>query len=122
MRNLFTRSYKQGKGFTTANLLALLQEAGLPDADGFYARYINGRDPLPYDSILPRAGIVVTRHTESTPVLGVSSGLRADGQVEVQAVTPGSAAAEAGGAPGEVLGASRAGAVKGGPEWGGALR
>ena len=31
-RNLYTRFYKQGKGFRTADLLALLTEAGLPDA------------------------------------------------------------------------------------------
>jgi predicted metalloprotease with PDZ domain len=122
MRGLFTQYYKQGKGFTTANLLALLKQAGLPDPDGFYARYINGREPLPYDSILPRAGIVVTRHSESTPVLGVSSGLTADGQVEVQSVASGSAAAEAGVAPGDVLVQIGDVTIRGDQDWGQAFR
>jgi len=122
MRNLFTRYYKQGKGFTTANLLALLKEAGLPDADGFYARYINGRDPLPYDSLLLKAGVVVTRHNESTPVLGVSSGLTTAGQVEVQGVQPGSSAAEAGVEPGDVLVQIGDVTIRGDQDWGEAFR
>jgi predicted metalloprotease with PDZ domain len=122
MRGLFTRYYKQGKGFTTANLLALLKEAGLPDPDRFYARYINGRDPLPYDSALAKAGIVVTRHSESTPLLGVSSGLTADGQVEVQGVQPGSSAAEAGMEPGDVLLQVGDVTIRGDQDWGEAFR
>src|SRR5260370_3210758 len=88
MRNLFTRYYKQGKGFTTANLLALLKEAGPPDADGFYARYINGPHPLPSDSLLLTAGAAVTRHNDSTPVLGVSSGLTPPRHADGQAFQP----------------------------------
>ncbi|OLC97716.1 MAG: hypothetical protein AUJ00_01145, partial [Gemmatimonadetes bacterium 13_1_40CM_3_70_6] len=103
MRALFTRFYKQGKGFRTAELLALLKEMGMPDVDGFYQRYINGRDPLPYDSVLPKAGIVVTRRTTALPFLGVTSGATPDGQLVVQAVSPGSAAGEAGMVPGDVL-------------------
>src|SRR5439155_684111 len=105
MRALFTRFYKQGKGFRTADLLALFKEMGMPDADGFYQRYINGRGPLPYDSVLPKAGIVVTRRTTALPFLGVTSGATPDGQLVVQAVSPGSAAGAAGMVPGHGPGA-----------------
>ena len=53
MRALYTRHYQKGKGFTTEQLLALLREFGMPDVDGFYQRYINGRDPLPYETVFP---------------------------------------------------------------------
>jgi predicted metalloprotease with PDZ domain len=71
-RNLYTRFYKQGKGFRTADLLALLTEAGMPDVNGFYQRYINGRDPLPYEQILPLAGITAQRTSTTALFLGVS--------------------------------------------------
>jgi predicted metalloprotease with PDZ domain len=71
-RNLYTRFYKQGKGFRTADLLGLLTDAGMPDVNGFYQRYINGRDSLPYEGILPLAGIAVQRISQTSLFLGVS--------------------------------------------------
>ena len=73
-RNLYTRFYKQGKGFRTADLLALLTEAGMPNIGGFYQRYINGRDSLPYEQVLPLAGITIKRTTQTSIFLGVSFG------------------------------------------------
>ncbi len=101
MRALFTRYHRQGKGFTTADLLHLLREAGMPDVDGFYRRYINGREPLPYDAVLSRAGIAVARDT--TPFLGVNSGVTPDGHLLVAGVSPGSAAEAAGLRAGDAL-------------------
>lgn len=72
-RALYTRFYKQGKGFRTVDLLTLLKEAGMQDVDGFYQRYVNGRDPLPYEQILPKAGIAVERRTTTSPFLGVQT-------------------------------------------------
>ena len=103
MRALYTRYYQKGKGFTTANLLALLAEFGMPDAEGFYRRYINGREPLPYEAVLPKAGIAVARQTTSVPFLGVTAPLSDQGRWVVQLVEPGSAAEAAGILPGDVL-------------------
>ena len=103
MRTLYARYYRQGKGFRTADLLALLREVGMPDVDGFYQRYINGREPLPYEQILPKAGIAVERRTTSVPSLGVTSARTPEGAIVVQEVAPGSAAEAAGVLPGDVL-------------------
>ena len=73
MRALFTRFYQRGKGFSTNDLLALLREVGMPDVDGFYQRYINGREPLPYEAVLAKAGITPNRRTVATPFLGVNA-------------------------------------------------
>lgn len=73
-RNLYTRFYKQGKGFRTADLLALFTDAGMPNTAAFYQRYINGRDPLPYEQVFPLAGIAVQRSSRKSIYLGVMFG------------------------------------------------
>jgi predicted metalloprotease with PDZ domain len=103
MRALYARYFLKGKGFTTEHLLSLLREFGMPDVDAFYQHYINGRDPLPYDTVLPKAGINVEKTVTSVPFLGVVAPLTDDGKWQVQMVEPGSAAQVAGVAPGDVL-------------------
>lgn len=100
---LYSRFYQKHKGFTTADLLGLLRDMGMPDVDGFYQRHINGREPLPYETILPKAGIAVTRQTVSNPFLGVNAQPGNEGSLVVQGVVPGSAAEAAGVEPGDVL-------------------
>jgi predicted metalloprotease with PDZ domain len=118
-RNLYTRFSKQGKGFRTADLLALLTEAGLPDAAGFYQKYVNGRDELPYEQILPKGGIAVQRHSTSAPFLGVQTGGTAN---VIEAIVPGGAAEAAGVQAGDTL--VSVGDVKALPDqdWGPAFR
>jgi len=58
MRALYTRYYRQNKGFLTADLLSELRTARMPDVDTFYRRYIDGRDSLPYEAVFAKAGIV----------------------------------------------------------------
>jgi predicted metalloprotease with PDZ domain len=103
MRALYTRYYQKQKGFTTADLLGLLRDAGMTDVDAFYQRYINGREPLPYEAIFPRAGIAVVRQTISNPFLGLNAQPDDHGKLVVQGVVPGSAAEAAGLEPGDVL-------------------
>jgi len=96
MRALNTRFAQQGRGFTTADLLALLTEFGMPDAQGFYRRYVDGRAPLPYEAVLPKAGLAVTRQDLTIPFVGVSTTVTPDGRVQVADVVPGSTAEAAG--------------------------
>jgi predicted metalloprotease with PDZ domain len=103
MRALYTRYYRQGKGFTTADLLSELGKAGMPNVDAFYQRYINGRDSLPYDAVLGKAGITVSRNRVSVPFLGVATAPDSSAGLVVGSVTPGSSAAGAGVQVGDVL-------------------
>lgn len=103
MRALFTQYYRQGRGFSTADLLGELRKAGMPDVDTFYQRYINGRDALPYDAVFAKAGITVSRATVSVPFLGIATGAASGASLEVQSVTPGSAADAAGVQAGDML-------------------
>ena len=102
-RTLWTNNYQRGRGFTTADLLTAIRQ-WYPDVDSFYGRYINGRDTLPYTEILPLAGIAVTPTITRVPRIGISqNGPPKNGGVEISGVAPGSLAAEAGLAAGDLL-------------------
>ena len=77
--------------------LSAEQRAAIP------VRYVNGRDSLPYEAVFAKAGISVARATASVPFLGISTGVGANAVIEIEAVTPGSAAEAAGVRPGDVL-------------------
>jgi predicted metalloprotease with PDZ domain len=122
MRALYTRYYRQNKGFLTADLLKELRTAGMPDVDGFYRRYIDGRDSLPYETVFAKAGIAFSRQVVTQPFVGVSNQPAPAGGVQVQGVTPGSAAAAAGVEPGDVLTDIGGIAVTPDQDWGAAFR
>ena len=103
IRALYRGYYRQNKGFTTADLLRELRTAGMPDVDGFYSRYIDGRDSLPYEAVFAKAGLVFSRQVVTVPFVGVSSGATPSGELIVQQITPGSSADQAGVEPGDVL-------------------
>ena len=101
MRALYTRYYRQNKGFSTADLLNELRTAGMPDVESFYRRYIDGREPLPYDSVFAKAGLRLRRDTG--PLLGINTRSTSAGEVQISAVVPGSAAEAAGIQAGDVV-------------------
>jgi len=102
MRGLLADFWRRGRGFTTADLLDAIRP-WYGGVDEFYAKYVRGREPLPYDSVLPRGGIAVTRHEERTPLVGVGTGKAEGGGVLVTEVLPGSLADVAGVQAGDVL-------------------
>src|SRR6266705_3095838 len=122
MRALYTRYYRQSKGFLTADLLSELRTADMPEVETFYRRYIDGRDSLPCEAVFAKAGLVFHREVVTSLFLGVSAGPSPSGGVLVQAVTPGSAADEAGVEPGDVL--TRIGdiPISASQDWGAAFR
>jgi predicted metalloprotease with PDZ domain len=122
MRALYTRYYRQNKGFTTADLLTELRTAGMPDVDGFYRRYIDGRDSLPYETVFAKAGLVFHREVVTNPFVGVSANPAPSGGMVVTAVTPGSSAEVAGVQPGDVLTNVGGIAVNADQDWGGPFR
>ena len=102
MRALLADYWRAGRGFTTGDLLDVVRP-WYPGVDDFYRRFIHGREPLPYDSVLPLGGIAVERREERTALVGVGMGKEEAGGVEVTDVVPGSLADETGIVPGDVL-------------------
>ena len=96
MRSVYTMTYKRLRGFTGSDWWGAVSRAagGVSFAD-FNRRYIDGRDPFPYDSVLPLAGLRLRTDTIREPQLGVYTALDS-GRVHVIRTEPGSPAAEAG--------------------------
>ena len=103
MRDIYAGTFKEGRGFTDADWWeAVHRRAGGRSFEEFYERYIDGRDPYPWEIILPLAGLELVADTTSAPRIGVlvsedSAGVRVDD------VVPGSAAADAGMRAGDYL-------------------
>ncbi|HEX6252248.1 MAG TPA: PDZ domain-containing protein [Gemmatimonadaceae bacterium] len=102
VRELYDSTAKRGRGFTDAEWWSTIERlAGTSFAD-FRARYVDGRERLPYATVLPLAGIRVNADTATQPLLGVITALDETG-VRVLEPEPGTAAAEAGVLAGDYL-------------------
>lgn len=82
MRGLYTGTYKQGRGFTPGDWWGEVTRAsGGKSFTDFARRYVDGREPLPIDSVLALAGLRFESDTVREPRIGIgtasdSAGLR----------------------------------------------
>jgi predicted metalloprotease with PDZ domain len=104
MRQLYHDAYKMGTGFTPEQWWSAVSGAagGKPFGD-FEARYVTGREPLPYATVFPLAGLKVRIDTTHTLYLGVMHGADSTAPMRVDSVVPGYSAEEAGVRAGDVL-------------------
>lgn len=97
LRDLYSGFYQAGKGFTVDDWWqAVSRAAGGKSFAEFYARYIDGREPFPYATVLPLAGLQLQADTARVPRLGTSTAPPDSIGVRVTSVTPGSSADSAG--------------------------
>jgi predicted metalloprotease with PDZ domain len=103
MRDLYQSAYKHGHGFSDADWWATVSRAaGGKSFASFDRRYIDGRDPFPYDSILPLGGLRLVVDRTVLPNLGISSSLDEQGR-RVIALDPVGTGAAAGVKVGDYL-------------------
>ncbi|HSU92453.1 MAG TPA: PDZ domain-containing protein, partial [Gemmatimonadaceae bacterium] len=103
MRQLYHQDYKAGKGFTGVDWWNAVQNAaGGKSLTDFNARYIDGRDPYPWQTVLPLAGLELRSDSTRVPVLGVTMSQEDNGS-RITGVAPGSTAELAGVQPGDDL-------------------
>jgi len=103
MRSLYRDTYKHGRGFGMQDWWgAVSRAAGGRKFDTFYARFVDGREPFPWDSILPLAGLRARTDTIRDPRLGINTTADTAG-IHVTLVAPGTAAEAAGLQPGDIL-------------------
>lgn len=90
MRDLYETTYKKGRGFTNAEWWgAVSRAAGGASFAEFERRYVDGREPFPYDSILPLAGLRLLVERTVHPSLGLAVSADEDGLRVMQVVVSG---------------------------------
>jgi predicted metalloprotease with PDZ domain len=90
MRELYESTYKKGKGFTNEEWWAAVSRAaGGKSFAEFERRFIDGREPFPFDSVLPLAGLRIFTERMVRPSLGISVSSDDEGLRVVQVVVSG---------------------------------
>jgi predicted metalloprotease with PDZ domain len=103
MRSLYKTSYGAGKGYTAAEWWdAVSRAANGASVREFNEKYVDGREPYPWEQWLPKAGWRLRADTLRQPRLGVSLQRDSTGLL-VAIVDPGSMAAAAGIRQGDVI-------------------
>jgi predicted metalloprotease with PDZ domain len=96
MRALYDQTYKKGRGFTYDDWWGQVSRAaGGKSFTEFARRYVDGREPLPIDSVMRLAALQVKTDTLREPRLGIETATDSSG-VRVTTVGPTGAAAAAG--------------------------
>lgn len=96
MRRLYDATYKHGRGFTGAEWWSeVSRAAGGKSFAEFARRYVDGREPLPIESVLLLAGLRAESDSVREPRLGISTGTDTSG-VAITQLSPTGAAAAAG--------------------------
>jgi predicted metalloprotease with PDZ domain len=74
MRRLYDATYKRGRGFTPSDWWGeVSRAAGGKSFTEFARRYVDGREPLPIDSVLRLAGLQARSDTTREPRLGIQT-------------------------------------------------
>ena len=104
LRELYRATYRKGRGFTAADWWpAVSRAAGGRSFAEFHARHIDGREPFPWDDILPRAGLRMASDTLREPQVGLATTQDTAGAIVVEGVLPGGVAEAAGVKSGDQL-------------------
>ena len=101
-RALFNDNYKRGKGFTTDELIAIINRLTKKNYRVFFDRYVYGVEVPDYDAVFGYAGFKLERRTQSTPEFGFSGRPRTGG-LTISDVEPQGPAAAAGLRSGDVI-------------------
>ncbi|MBV6521891.1 MAG: hypothetical protein MNPFHGCM_02035 [Gemmatimonadaceae bacterium] len=104
IRTVYNGTYKAGRGFTAKDWWdAISAAAGGKSFADVNARYIDGREPFPWPTVLPLAGLRLKTDSIREPRVGIFTTGDSVGNIVIASVEPGSAAALAGIRPGDVL-------------------
>jgi predicted metalloprotease with PDZ domain len=103
MREMYQGSWKRGRGFTNEEWWQTVSRAaGGRSLAEFEKRYVDGRDPFPWDSVLPLGGLRLLVERTVLPNLGISSSADEQGR-RVVALDPAGAGTAAGVKVGDYL-------------------
>jgi predicted metalloprotease with PDZ domain len=103
MRALYRKFYQKDKGFSTEDMISIVNGLTGRDYRDFYRRYVWGVERPSYDTILGYAGYKVDQAPSQTMDPGIDGSVTASGDVEVTRVRPDSPADAAGIQVGDLL-------------------
>lgn len=102
MRALYREFYQKGKGFTTEDIIGVINRLSKRDYHEFFRRYVAGVEVPPYDTILGYAGYQAETASRKSPAIGVGLDRSSEG-VRITRVVAGGQAAKAGLRVGDVV-------------------
>ena len=102
MRELYQATAVPGRGFTSEQFWAAVGRAAGRPLTAFYETYVDGSAALPFDTILPLAGMRLVTETTRVPRMGVQTNTDSTGS-QVVALVPGGAFEAAGVRVGDYL-------------------
>lgn len=102
MRALYNDHYKRGKGFTTGDMIAIIERLTKKDYKDFYRRYVFGTDIPDYDRIFGYGGYKLDKKMQAVPEFGFNGRFRGGG-FTINSVEPNSPAAVAGLKEGDLI-------------------
>jgi predicted metalloprotease with PDZ domain len=102
MRDVYTQTFKAGRGFTVQDWWNAVQRAAGRSLADFNTRYVDGREVIPWATMLPLAGLRMNVDSIREPWIGVSTNVDSAGVV-VMDVEPEGAAKAAGVEVGDYL-------------------
>jgi predicted metalloprotease with PDZ domain len=102
MRALYQDFYQKGKGFTTEDMIGIVNRTTKRDYRDFYRKYVSGVEVPSYDEFLGYAGYRAERTSRSRPTIGTVIE-RSDNGVNITYISEGSQAAKAGLRIGDII-------------------
>ena len=102
MRSLFSGFYRRSRGFTTEDMIGIVNRLTQKDYHDFYRKYVFGTEVPKYDQIFGYAGYRFERKDQQEVEIGFSGSFTANG-FAVQFVEPNSGASVAGLRPKDVI-------------------
>jgi predicted metalloprotease with PDZ domain len=103
MRTLYRDFYQQGKGFSSEDMIGVIDHLTNRDHHDFYHRYVREVEVPPCDVIFSYAGYQVARRNQKRPVIGFHWKPAGEGTLRILDIEPGSPAAAAGLAVGDLI-------------------
>lgn len=103
MRLLYKEHYQKNKGFSTSDLIQIINRVTKHNYEEFFRKYVLGFEPIPYDTFYNYAGFSMKKNITKRPVLGINPTTNDKGQILIAEVTPNSPAAQAGIQKGDIL-------------------
>jgi predicted metalloprotease with PDZ domain len=92
MREVYQSTFKAGRGFTSQDWWgAVSRAAGGRSFADFNTRYVDGREPFPWSTVLPLAGLRVNVDSIREPWIGVSTNIDSGGVMVMEVEREGAA-------------------------------